>query len=130
MPVINRRKVRMTSSHHSPYTLGDTRATMAGTKGHDPTRVRSNVDPTFYSLVGSRWSGGTTTTPLFSRIHTSLISVWTIISRAQTKNYEITLSFWGDREIIPFEPFFFMLSRRYGESSNQFPNLPFPKGRT
>nr|VDD36140.1 unnamed protein product [Brassica oleracea] len=25
-----RRKVRMTSSHHAPYALGDTRATMAG----------------------------------------------------------------------------------------------------
>src|SRR4051812_27574721 len=27
--------------------------------------------------------GGTTTAPLFSRIHTSLISIWTAISRAQ-----------------------------------------------
>ncbi|KAK2980476.1 hypothetical protein RJ640_015999 [Escallonia rubra] len=45
------------------------------------TGVRSNVDPTFDSLVGSR--GGTTMAPLFSRIHTSLISVWTAISRAQ-----------------------------------------------
>nr|YP_010140242.1 hypothetical protein RF68 [Indocalamus tongchunensis]QQK90118.1 hypothetical protein RF68 [Indocalamus tongchunensis] len=52
--------------------------------------------------------GGATTAPLFSRIHTSLISVWRAISRAQvevrpqwengapnnassqTKNYEIT----------------------------------------
>ncbi|PHT26564.1 hypothetical protein CQW23_33827 [Capsicum baccatum] len=46
-------------------------------------RVRSNVDPTFDSLVGSGQSGGTTMAPLFSRIHTSLISVWTAISRAQ-----------------------------------------------
>ncbi|KAI5585403.1 hypothetical protein BDE02_06G143100 [Populus trichocarpa] len=46
-------------------------------------QVRSNVDPTFYSLVGSGRSGGTTMAPLFSRIHTSLISVWTTISRAQ-----------------------------------------------
>ncbi|KAK5834579.1 hypothetical protein PVK06_018461 [Gossypium arboreum] len=47
-------------------------------------QVRSNVDPTFYSLVGSgRSGGGTTTAPLFSIIHTSLISVWTAISRAQ-----------------------------------------------
>ncbi|CAN0934461.1 hypothetical protein LINPERHAP2_LOCUS45694 [Linum perenne] len=29
----------MTSSHHAPYALGDTRATMAGTKGRDPARV-------------------------------------------------------------------------------------------
>jgi hypothetical protein len=28
---------------------------------------------------------------------------------SQTKNYEITLSFWGDGGIVPFEPFFFML---------------------
>ncbi|VFQ70667.1 unnamed protein product [Cuscuta campestris] len=38
LPVISRRKVRMTSSHHAPYALGDTRATMAGTKGRDPAR--------------------------------------------------------------------------------------------
>ncbi|QCD89328.1 large subunit ribosomal protein L2 [Vigna unguiculata] len=47
-------------------------------------QVRSNVDPTFSSLVGSGRSGGTTTAPLFSRIHTSLISIWTVISRAQS----------------------------------------------
>ncbi|KAF8038667.1 hypothetical protein BT93_B1260 [Corymbia citriodora subsp. variegata] len=45
-------------------------------------QVRSNVDPTFYSLMGSRRSRGTPTALLFSRIHTSLISVWTAISRA------------------------------------------------
>ncbi|QHO12182.1 uncharacterized protein DS421_15g504680 [Arachis hypogaea] len=39
LPVISRRKVRMTSSHHAPYALGDTRATMAGTKDRDPARV-------------------------------------------------------------------------------------------
>ena len=32
LPVINRRKVGTTSSHHGPYVLGYTRATMAGTK--------------------------------------------------------------------------------------------------
>ncbi|XVE85108.1 hypothetical protein DITRI_Ditri17bG0065600 [Diplodiscus trichospermus] len=47
------------------------------------TGVRSNVDPTFYSLVGSGRSRGATTVPLFSIIHTSLIIVWTAISRAQ-----------------------------------------------
>ncbi len=29
----------MTSSHHDPYGLGYTRATMAGTEGSDPARV-------------------------------------------------------------------------------------------
>ncbi len=29
----------MTSSHHGPYGLGYTRATMAGTEGRDPVRV-------------------------------------------------------------------------------------------
>ncbi|PHT34489.1 hypothetical protein CQW23_26289 [Capsicum baccatum] len=48
--------------------------------------VRSNVDPTFDSLVGSGRSGGTTTAPLFSRIHTSFINVWTVISRAQARS--------------------------------------------
>ncbi len=32
LPVTNRRKVGMTSSHHGPYVLGYTRATMAGTE--------------------------------------------------------------------------------------------------
>ena len=35
----NRRKVGMTSSHHAPYVLGYTRATLAGTKGCKPARV-------------------------------------------------------------------------------------------
>ncbi len=34
----NRRKVGMTSSHHGPYGLGYTRATMAGTEGSEPAR--------------------------------------------------------------------------------------------
>nr|GLL25488.1 putative protein ycf68 [Ipomoea trifida] len=95
LPVISRRKVRMTSSHHAPYALGDTRATMAGTKGRDPARedrwairVRSNVDPTFDHSWDPGGPGGTTTAPLFSRIHTSLISVWTAISRAQVEGKE------------------------------------------
>ena len=29
----------MTSSHHAPYTLGYTRATMGGTEGSNPARV-------------------------------------------------------------------------------------------
>ena len=33
LPVTNRRKVGTTSSHHGPYDLGYTRATMASTKG-------------------------------------------------------------------------------------------------
>ncbi len=37
--MINRRKVGMTSSHHGPYGLGYTRATMVGTEGRDPARV-------------------------------------------------------------------------------------------
>ena len=39
LPVINRRKVGMTSSHHGPYAQGYTRATMAGTKSCQPARV-------------------------------------------------------------------------------------------
>jgi hypothetical protein len=74
----------------------------------------------------SRRSGGGTAAPLFSRIHTSLISVWRAISRAQvevrpqwengapnnassqTKNYEITPFILGDGGIVPFEPFFML----------------------
>src|SRR3954452_22702796 len=38
LPVTNRRKVWMTSSHHAPYVQGYTRATLAGTKGCKPAR--------------------------------------------------------------------------------------------
>src|SRR5680860_192266 len=39
LPVINRRKVGTTSSHHGPYGMGYTRATMANTKGCSPAMV-------------------------------------------------------------------------------------------
>ncbi len=35
LPVTNRRKVGTTSSHHAPYDLGYTRATMGGTEGRE-----------------------------------------------------------------------------------------------
>ena len=38
LPVINRRKVGMTSSQHGLYVWGYTRATMAGTERRDPAR--------------------------------------------------------------------------------------------
>ena len=41
--MINRRKVGTTSSHHGPYGQGDTRATMAGTKGGNPARVSESL---------------------------------------------------------------------------------------
>jgi hypothetical protein len=37
--VTNRRKVGTTSSHHGPYGLGYTRATMGSTKGCNPARA-------------------------------------------------------------------------------------------
>ena len=37
-PASSRRKVGTTSSHHAPYALGCTRATMAGTEGCHPAR--------------------------------------------------------------------------------------------
>ncbi len=36
--MLNRRKVGTTSSHHGPYALGGTHATMAGTKGSQAAR--------------------------------------------------------------------------------------------
>ena len=38
LPVTNRRKVGMTSSHHGPYDQGYTRTTMVGTEGSQPAR--------------------------------------------------------------------------------------------
>ncbi|GAB2225754.1 hypothetical protein Droror1_Dr00028164 [Drosera rotundifolia] len=90
-------------------------------------QVRSNVDPTLDSLVGSGRSGGTIMAPLFSRIHTSLISVWTAISYLSSTGFvwpqwekmehlithlhrprttRSPLSFWGYGRIVPFEPLF------------------------
>ena len=42
LPVINRRKVGMTSSPHGPYAWGYTRATMAGTEGSETARLRQS----------------------------------------------------------------------------------------
>lgn len=39
LPMINRRKVGMTSNHHALYALGYTRATMVGTKGSKLVKV-------------------------------------------------------------------------------------------
>ena len=38
LPVINRRKVGITSNQHGPYALGHTHDTMAGTKGRKAVR--------------------------------------------------------------------------------------------
>ena len=38
LPLIRRRKVGTTSSHHGPYAQGYTRATMMGTEGRQPAR--------------------------------------------------------------------------------------------
>lgn len=43
LPVTNRRKVGTTSSHHGPYGMGYTRATMAGTEGCKPARVSESL---------------------------------------------------------------------------------------
>ena len=43
LPVTNRRKVGMTSSHHGPYGQGYTRATMDGTEGCQAARWRQTL---------------------------------------------------------------------------------------
>ena len=43
LPVTNRRKVGMTSSHHGPYELGYTRATMGSTEGSELARVSGSL---------------------------------------------------------------------------------------
>ncbi|THU43480.1 hypothetical protein C4D60_Mb00t02340 [Musa balbisiana] len=88
-----------------------------------------SLDLTSLFTRGSGRSGGTTTAPLFSRIHTSLISLslehrfrfglngkmehlttgkmehlTTHLHRPRTTRSP--LSFWGDGGIVPFEPFF------------------------
>ncbi|KGN54736.1 hypothetical protein Csa_012261 [Cucumis sativus] len=43
LSVISQRKVRMMSSHHAPYALGDTRVIMAGTKSCDPAKAATRL---------------------------------------------------------------------------------------
>ena len=43
LPVTNRRKVGTTSSHHAPYDLGYTRATMDGTTSSELARASESL---------------------------------------------------------------------------------------
>ena len=45
LPVTNRRKVGMTSSHHGPYGQGYTRTTMERTEGRKLARVSQSQKP-------------------------------------------------------------------------------------
>src|SRR5215217_2249070 len=51
LPVTNRRKVGMTSSHHAPYVQGYTRATLARTEGCDTARWSESLK----ARLGSDW---------------------------------------------------------------------------
>ena len=52
LPVINRRKVGMTSNHHGPYDLGYTRTTMAYTEGSE----RAMLSESQKVRLSSDWS--------------------------------------------------------------------------
>ncbi|KAL0554141.1 hypothetical protein IC582_008055 [Cucumis melo] len=102
-------------------------------------QVRSNVDPTFYSLVGSERSGrdhlgsSLLENPYipYQYMDSYLSSIglgrpqWenkmehltTYLHRPRTTRSPI--SFWGDGGIVPFEPFFSCFSRRSDQSCNQ-----------
>ena len=43
LPVTNRRKVGTTSSHHAPYDLGYTRATMVSTTRSEPVKASESL---------------------------------------------------------------------------------------
>ena len=45
LPMINRRKVGTTSSHHAPYALGYTRVTMARTASSELVKVSKSLKP-------------------------------------------------------------------------------------
>ncbi|KAJ1682133.1 hypothetical protein LUZ63_022646 [Rhynchospora breviuscula] len=81
-------------------------------------QVRSNVDLTFYSLVGPGRSGGDHHgSSLLENPYTPYQSPNNASS--QTKNYEIAPFILGDGGIVLFEPFFSCFSGGSGESSNQ-----------
>ena len=82
LPVTNRRKVGTTSSHHGPYVLGNTRATMAGTERSEAARQSKSqkaglstdwglqLDPTkLESLVLAHQHGAVNTFP--GLVHTA-----------------------------------------------------------
>ena len=52
LPGITRRKAGMTSNHHAPYVLGDTRATMAGTEGSKGVIRSETLKPVPVRTVG------------------------------------------------------------------------------
>ena len=88
-------------------------------------QVRSHVDRTFYSLVGSGRSGGGPPRLLSSRESIHPLSVYGELSLEHRLRFVLNgkmehltthlhrprttrspLSFWGDGGIVPFEPFF------------------------
>ncbi|KAJ4740526.1 Ycf68 [Rhynchospora pubera] len=101
-------------------------------------QVRSNVDLTFYSLVGPGRSGGAHHgSSLFENPYTPYQCMNSYLSRTGNKfglndkmkhltthlhrprTTRSPLSFWGDGGIVLFEPFFSCFSGGSGESSNQ-----------
>ena len=52
LPIINRRKVRTTSSHHAPYVLGYTRATMGMTKSSKFVKTSQSQNIPLVQIVG------------------------------------------------------------------------------
>uniref|UniRef100_A0A8I6Z4F1 Uncharacterized protein ycf68 n=3 Tax=Poaceae TaxID=4479 RepID=A0A8I6Z4F1_HORVV len=90
-------------------------------------QVRSHVDLTFYSLVGSGRSGGGPPRLLSSRESIHPLSVYGELSLEHRLRFVLNgkmehltthlhrprttrspLSFWGDGGIVPFEPFFML----------------------
>ncbi|KAJ4740968.1 Ycf68 [Rhynchospora pubera] len=101
-------------------------------------QVRSNVDLTFYSLVGPGRSGGGPPWLLSFRESIHPLSVYEQLSLEDRYKFGLNdkmkhltthlhrprttrspLSFWGDGGIVLFEPFFSCFSGGSGESSNQ-----------
>nr|VDD65269.1 unnamed protein product [Brassica oleracea] len=85
--------------HSGPPAGGPHDGLLAQWRIDGAIQVRSNVDPTFYSLWDPGGPEGTTTAPLFSRIHTSLY---------QCMDSYLSSAGLG---IVPFEPFFHAFPR-------------------
>nr|UDY69689.1 hypothetical protein RF68 [Pseudogalium paradoxum] len=105
-------------------------------------RVRSNVDPTFDSLVGSGRSGGDHRgSPLLENPYMPYLCMDSYLSSTGLGSASIgkmehltthlhrprttrsPLSFWGDGGIVSFEPFFFML---FPEVWRKLQSIGFP----
>ena len=99
LPVTNRRKVGMTSSHHAPYDLGYTRATMAGTTRSKPAKASESLKASLSSDRSLQPDSVKSESLVISGQHTEVNTFPGLVHTARhtTKVYN-TRSRWANRK--------------------------------